>query len=304
MMSNSDRPILIAGPTASGKSSLACELARLTHGCVINADALQVYSCWRILTARPSDREMETVPHRLYGHVGMDEAYSVGSWLRDLKPVLDECSSRGLRPIIVGGTGLYLTALTTGLSDIPPVPLSVREEADRIFADDPWRFARDLRERDPGTVSVIDIDNPARTRRAWEVLEATGVGLSAWHASPKVPILPTDETRAFVLDAPAAWLEGRIRRRFEHMVSHGALDEIRLAIESGYDEAKPSCRILGARELVSVVDGSLSIPDAVEQAVTRTRQFAKRQRTWFRSKMSDWEHVEAGITAQELLDRS
>ena len=303
MMSDPGRPILIAGPTASGKSSLALQLARHTRGCIINADALQVYACWKILTARPSDQDMAICPHRLFGHVGMNEPYSVGGWLRDLKSVLADCRSRRQRPIIVGGTGLYLTSLTTGLIDIPETPRIVREEADRIRRESPTRFSEDLRKNDPETAGTIDICNPVRAQRAWEVLKATGIGLAEWHRTPHSPVLPTGSVHAFVIDATAEWLSPRITRRFEHMVAHGALDEVRSAMDSGFDRRKPSCKALGAEELVSFVKGDLSLHDAIELATIRTRQFAKRQRTWFRNKMADWERVPAGVCAGVLSQR-
>lgn len=303
MMSAPGCPILIAGPTASGKSSLALELARHTHGCIINADALQVYACWKILTARPGDQDMAICPHKLFGYVGMNEPYSVGRWLRDLKTVLVKCRSHDLRPIIVGGTGLYLTSLTTGLIEIPEIPRVVREEADRIRLETPARFSEDLLRYDPETAAAIDVRNPVRAQRAWEVLTATGTGLAQWHRTPQSPILPTSSARAFVITAAAEWLLPRIRSRFEHMVSHGALDEVRSALKSGYDRRKPSCKALGARELVSFVNGDLSLPEAIDQATIRTRQFAKRQRTWFRNKMADWECVAAGISAKDLILR-
>ena len=303
MMNEPGRPILIAGPTASGKSSLALELARHTHGCIINADALQVYACWKILTARPGDQDMATCPHRLFGYVGMNESYSVGRWLRDLKSVLVKCRSKNLRPIIVGGTGLYLTSLTTGLIEIPGIPRVVRNEADRIRLETPARFSEDLLAYDPETANTIDIRNPVRAQRAWEVLTATGIGLAQWHRTPHSPVLPTVSARAFVLNATAEWLLPRIRSRFEHMVSRGALDEVRSAMEAGYDRRKPSCKALGASELVSFINGEHSLPEAIELATIRTRQFAKRQRTWFRNKMADWECVAAGISAKDLVPR-
>ncbi len=246
---------------------------------------------------------MATCPHRLFGYVGMNESYSVGRWLRDLKTVLVKCRSQDLCPIIVGGTGLYLTSLTTGLIEIPEIPRVVRDEADRINLETPNRFSEDLLMYDPETANTIDIRNPVRAQRAWEVLTATGIGLAQWHRTPHSPVLPTASARAFVIDATAEWLLPRIRSRFEHMVSNGALDEVRSAMESGYDRRKPSCKALGASELVSFVNGDLSLPEAIERATIRTRQFAKRQRTWFRNKLADWESVAAGTGAGGLIKR-
>ena len=168
-------PILIAGPTASGKSGLALTLAERFGGAIVNADALQVYASWQVLTARPDDAEQARAPHFLYGHIGLNQPYSVGHWLREVEACLALLQNQGLRPIIAGGTGLYFQALTRGLADIPAIPAEVRQEADRMMnASGEGAFTEYLRKEDPVTYSKIDIKNPARTQRAWEVLLATG----------------------------------------------------------------------------------------------------------------------------------
>jgi tRNA dimethylallyltransferase len=178
-----ERPVLIAGPTASGKSALAAEIVAKCGGVVVNADALQVYDCWRVLTARASVAEEAALPHRLYGHVGRDQAYSVGHWLRDVQGVLAE----GLRPVIVGGTGLYFTALTEGLAEIPPTPPDVRAEATAYLAA--AGLAAMIAGLDAATASRTDLVNPARVQRAWEVQRATGRGLASWQADTGAPLL-------------------------------------------------------------------------------------------------------------------
>ena len=176
-----EAPVLIAGPTASGKSALAAALAARDGRVVVNADALQVYGCWRILTARPSVAEEAALPHALYGHVAADQAYSVGHWLREVVALLD-------RPVvIVGGTGLYFRALTEGLAEVPPIPLAVREAGDALMRSDPAAMVAAL---DPATAARIDLANGARVQRAWEVLQATGRGLADWQAATPAPALP------------------------------------------------------------------------------------------------------------------
>ena len=273
-------PVLIAGPTAAGKSGLALAIAERQGGIIVNADALQVYDDWRVLTARPSAADEARVPHVLYGHVPGDTPYSVGAWLRDLEPHL-----AGARPIIVGGTGLYFTALTRGLADIPETPAAVRAEAmARIEAEG---FAALLAELDPATRARIDTQNPMRVQRAWEVLRATGRGLADWQDDTPPPRLPLADAQAFVIGADKDWLNPRIARRFQQMVAEGALEEAERQADR-FSPALPSSKAIGAAELVAHVKGEMSLDDAITAAVIQTRQFAKRQRSWFRANMRDW----------------
>ena len=286
-------PILIAGPTASGKSALALALASKCNGVIINADALQVYDHWHVLTARPSADDEAAAPHRLYGHVPAQETYSVGAWLRDLRKVQMEAENQGLRPIIIGGTGLYFSALTQGLASIPDVPPEIRARADMIFArEGAGGFARDLAERDPRSLERLDRNNPARLQRAWEVLEATGVGISAWQARTGPPLMELADTVPIVLDADRDWLANRIAARFDVMLDAGALDEVRRWQGRALPRSLPAARALGAPELLEFLDGKLTLDTAVEKAVTATRQFAKRQRTWFRNRMDGWHRID------------
>ena len=286
------RPILIAGPTASGKSSLALEIASALGGVIINADALQVYAGWRVLTARPSREDEMAHPHHLYGHVPMDVAYSVGQWLRDLKPVLEQ--SPAVRPIIVGGTGLYFSALTEGLVDIPPIPDDVRAEGDTIRRSAPEQFAKDLQNWDQVILSRIDQKNPARMQRAWEVYRATGTPLSAWQANTGPADLPLAEVTAICLRPDPDWLNRRIARRFAEMLDQGAIEECLAARAAGLRPEWPSARALGATELLAYADNEMSQATAMDRATIATRQFAKRQRTWFRSRMGEWSQFDIG----------
>lgn len=278
-----DTPVLIAGPTASGKSALAMEIAAAKGGVIVNADALQVFSDWRILTARPTKDDEARVAHRLYGHVPGDRAYSVGHWLRDVTPLLE-----GERPIIVGGTGLYFTSLTEGLAGIPPTPAAVREEADARMAEaGPGALLDDL---DPETAARIDRRNPVRIQRAWEVLRTTGRGLASWQDDTGPPLLPLRNAVAVVLDAPRDWLSPRIERRFDAMIAAGVLDEARRNA-LGWSASLPSAKAIGAAELIAHVRGELPLETARERTVTLTRQYAKRQRSWFRGRMSAWSWI-------------
>lgn len=290
------RPVLVAGPTASGKSALAAAIARHGGGVIVNADALQVFRCWRVLTARPSLVEEAALPHALYGHVPCDADYSVGAWLREVAPLL----AGGTRPILVGGTGLYLSALTVGLAVIPPVPPQVRAEAAARLAG--AGAAALLAELDPATAASIDQANPVRVQRAWEVWRATGRGLAAWQAETPRPVLPLAAAQPLLLEVPREILAARIAARFEAMLAAGALDEVRA--ESALDEGHahgargnprhPSARAIGAAELRAHLDGRLSLEAARDRAVTATRQYAKRQRTWFRARMHAWPRLALG----------
>ncbi len=280
------KPVLIAGPTASGKSGLALNIAQTQGGVVINADALQVYANWRILTARPAPEEEALAPHKLYGHIPGDQAYSVGDWLREVTELLQQ----DIRPIIVGGTGLYFKALTVGLADIPQTPDHIRETAMRRIAEEGSNAL--LAELDDATRSKIDTQNPMRVQRAWEVLHATGTPLVEWQKNTKPPLLPLADTTALCLDAPKEWLTPRIEQRFDLMLEQGALEEAR-ANAPTFSRDLPSAKTIGAAELIAYVNGEISLEDAREASIIQTRQYAKRQRTWFRANMGDWRHISA-----------
>lgn len=279
-----DAPVLIAGPTASGKSALALKIAQRLGGAIINADSMQVYAGWRILTARPSPEDKARAPHHLYGHVAQDADYSVGHWLRDVAPLLEA----GPRPIIVGGTGLYFTALTEGLAEIPPIPPFVRAEADALRLG--GKLDQMIKALDSATRARVDLQNPMRVQRAWEVLRATSRGLADWQDATAPPLLPLKRCHALLLDADRDWLNARIAHRFESMLAAGALDEVSAnlaAMQTGHLSAKA----IGAPELAAHLRGEMSLNEATEAATIATRQFAKRQRTWFRARMKDWQRI-------------
>lgn len=275
-----DRHLLIAGPTASGKSALAMQVARDQGGLIVNADALQIWSCWRVLTARPSAQDEAALPHALYGHVTPDRSYSVGDWLRDLGALMDR------RLIIVGGTGLYLTALTEGLAYVPPTPPEIRAEGDALLARD-GGLDRMVAALDARTRDRIDLRNPARVQRAWEVLVNTGRGLADWQADTPPPMISADQATRIVLTSDRDWLADRIARRFDMMLSDGALDEAR-AVLPGWQPQAQWARAIGAPELIAHLQGNLALDEARERAIIATRQYAKSQRIWFRSRMKSW----------------
>lgn len=279
-----ERPVLIAGPTASGKSALAMEIAARDGRVIVNADALQVYDCWRVLTARPSREEEASLPHALYGHVGRTEDYSVGHWLRQASELLD-------RPVVVvGGTGLYFMALTEGLAQVPPIPAPIRAAADDLRLHD---LAAMIQSLDAETREKIDLANPARVQRAWEVLQTTGQGLAVWQAATPRPLLPLSQAEAIVMRPSVDWLNRRIDLRFDQMIATGALEEVRANL-CDWDPTRPSSRAIGAPELHAHLAGELSLSEAVERAKLASRQYAKRQRTWFRNRMKSWRELSLG----------
>jgi tRNA dimethylallyltransferase len=287
--------VLIAGPTASGKSRLAAEMAIRLDGVVINADSMQVYRELRLLTARPSADDEAAAPHRLYGHIAACERYSVGRWLADVAAMLAEARGRGLVPIVVGGTGLYFKALTEGLSTIPPIPAEVRaavaDEADGV--ETPALHAR-LAGRNRRDADTIRPSDRARILRALEVFTATGRSLAEWNEGRAVPLVDPAAVERHVLDIDRALLHARIGERTEAMVTGGALAEAEALAALGLDPAASPMKAIGVRELLAHAAGDLSLDEAVAAMKTETRRYARRQLTWFRNQMADWPRMRVG----------
>ncbi len=281
--------ILIAGPTASGKSAAAIALAEALGGVVINADSMQVYREARILSARPSDEDMRRAPHALYGHVSVHAPYSAGRYREDAAAAL--AAVRDRVPIFTGGTGMYFEALTDGLSDIPPVPIAIRA-AVRVLRDGigAEAFHAELAKRDPQSAVRLRASDTQRTLRAFEVFEASGKPLSHWQAHKGTPLLTGNIARV-VLSPPRAALHARINARFDAMLAQGAMAEARAL--TGIDPMHPAAKILGRRELLAAVSGQISQAEAATLAKAATRQYAKRQLTWFRNRFSGWRWVES-----------
>lgn len=292
--------VMVAGPTASGKSALALALAEQAGGTVINADSMQVYGDLRVITARPTPAEEARAPHRLYGHVDAAENYSVGRWCVDVGAALGAAQRAGRLPILVGGTGLYFHTLTTGLAPIPDVPDDVRRHW-RARAEDlgPAGLHAALAARDPLTASRLRPSDPQRLVRALEVLDATGIALSEWQGSERKPVVdPTDAIR-LVVAPDRAVLYSRIDARFEQMLAEGALDEVASLARRALDPALPIMRALGARPLMSYMAGEISREQATARIQTDSRRYAKRQLTWARHRMTDWTWLS---TPEQALD--
>jgi tRNA dimethylallyltransferase len=283
--------VLIAGPTASGKSAAALALAERIGGALINTDSMQVYMEARILSARPGESEMARAPHFLFGHVSAHERYSAARFAEDAASAFAQARAAGRVPIFVGGTGLYFSTLTEGIADVPRVPsgirLAVKTARDRLGAE---AFFAELARRDPRTAARLRASDTQRTLRAWEVMEATGRPLSEWQTAAPKPLLAGLVLAKFVVSPPREKLHRRIGARFDAMVAAGALDEaMRLA---GVDPTLPSAKILGRRELLAVGTGQITLEEAKTQAKAATRQYAKRQLTWARHRMADWRWAE------------
>ena len=281
---SSETPILITGQTASGKSQLALQIAEKRDRVIVNADAIQVYRNWRILTARPSIAEEALATHMLYGHIAAQIEYSVGHWLKDVQKILNIYPN----PIIVGGTGLYFSSLTNGLIDIPDIPAQIRSEAkSRIQSDG---FESLIEEIDPETIKKIDKNNPVRIQRAWEVMKATGRGLISWHRETPKPVLELKNCEKILVDGDAFIINNRISSRFDRMLDNGLLEEASKNF-STWDQKNPSSKAIGAKELMAFLNDDISMEQLKEKVVVATRQYAKRQRTWFRSKMKSWKKL-------------
>ena len=296
--------ILIAGPTASGKSAVALALAEELGGTIINADSMQVYRDLRVITARPRPAEELRVPHMLYGHVDAAENYSVGRWCVDVSAALDEVKRSERLPIIVGGTGLYFKALTRGLSAIPPIPSQIRANVrERLEADGTAALYAELRNRDPTSAQRLMPNDRARVSRALEVILATGRSLTDWHRDGMKPVLEPDRAVKTFLDVDRAVLYRRIDARFEAMLAAGALDEVRALNRRGLDPALPAMKAHGVPWLIRHVRGEIDLAAAAAEAKRDTRRYSKRQATWFRNQLSDWTWV-AGESAADAIRRA
>ncbi|HEY1708870.1 MAG TPA: tRNA (adenosine(37)-N6)-dimethylallyltransferase MiaA [Rhizomicrobium sp.] len=284
--------VLIAGPTASGKSRAAIELARQIDGVVINADSMQVYREGRILTARPTESDTALAPHLLYGHVGAHDAYSAGRFQTDAGHALKEARAAGRVPIFTGGTGLYFDVLVNGIAEIPSVSATIRKAVATHRAEiGEDAFFAELTKRDPKIAGELKPGDSQRVLRAYEVFEASGLPLSHWQTQPGDPVLGGMRLAMFVLDVPRKELRERIAARFDTMVETGAMEEA-LALRD-LDPTLPAAKIIGRRELIAVHDGRMALDAAKTLAVTATGQYAKRQDTWFRNRMAGWHRIDA-----------
>jgi tRNA dimethylallyltransferase len=295
--------ILIAGPTASGKSALALRLAARLGGVIVNADSMQVYRDLRIITARPTPEEERSVPHRLYGHVDAGVNYSTGQWLRDVAPAIVEAKTGGRAAIIVGGTGLYFKALTSGLAAVPAIPTEIREDVRaRIRTEGAPTLHAELMRRDPATARRITVNDRSRISRALEVVEATGRPLSDWHREGLPPLIAPERAAKVFVTCERKELVARIEARFAAMLKAGALDEARALAARHLDPLLPAMKAHGVPWLIRHLNGEISLEEAGAGTVMDTRRYAKRQHTWFRNQMKDWPGA-AGEEAEKALER-
>ncbi len=286
--------MLIAGPTASGKSALALELAAKLGGVIINADSMQVYRDLRVITARPTLQEEARQPHKLYGHVDAAENYSVGRWLRDAQTALDEAKAAGRMPIMVGGTGLYFMALTRGLAAVPPIPADIRAAVrGRLENEGVAPLYAELTERDPASAQRLMPGDRSRITRALEVVLATGRSLSDWHREGMPAVLGPVRAAQFFLDVDREELARRIDMRFDSMLAGGALAEVERLAARGLNPMLPAMKAHGVPWLIRHLRGEIGLDEAAEGGKRDTKRYTKRQATWFRNQMPDWHWLKA-----------
>ena len=279
--------ICIGGCTASGKSSFALELSKYVENpVIINTDALQIYECWEILTDRPSVKKPE---HALYGHVSCSKNYSVGEWVKDVKEIFDLNSEKSKTFIFVGGTGLYFNALLNGFSQIPQVPKDIREFADSC---DLKFFLEYLKKNDPNIIEKIDIKNKRRVQRAWEVLKSTGKSILYWQSKNTSPLVPSSDALLLLVEIEKKWLTDRISARVSCMLENGVIKEVEKVYKTCWDIKLPFSKAIGAKDIVNHLNDKITFENLAQNIEIKTRQFAKRQRTWHRNYMKDWTSID------------
>jgi tRNA dimethylallyltransferase len=295
--------ILITGPTASGKSALAVRFAKKCNGVVINADSMQVYDTLRVLSARPAEEEMEGVPHHLYGHVPATTAYSTGEWLRDVTALLRTIRDAGKVPVFVGGTGLYFKALTGGLSDMPEIPQEIRCDVRlRLKEEGPEALHAELSGKDAVVAETLEVRDGQRIVRALEVLQATGRSILEFQGKQGPMIVDPDRSLKFVVLPDRALLHERINQRFEKMLEQGAIEEVQALMAQNPAADLPVMKAIGVREIADMLDGGMTRNDVVERASALTRQYAKRQMTWFRNQMDEtWRRIDGSPSSLQSL---
>jgi tRNA dimethylallyltransferase len=280
--------IVIAGATASGKSARALDLAVRSDGVVINADASQLYADLRILTARPAPADEAAAPHRLYGIVDAGDACSAARWAARATAEIDAAHAAGRLPILTGGTGLYLQTLLDGVAPVPPVPDNIRST---VRALDPETLTAALAVEDPAMAARLHPNDRQRRARALEVVRATGRSLLDWQAEPGTGLAAHLDVHAFVLDVPRAELHARADARFDAMLAAGALDEVRALAARRLDPALPAMKAIGVPPLLAHLAGDMPLADARIRAILDTRQYIKRQDTWFRNRVPNWKRL-------------
>lgn len=291
--------ILLAGPTASGKSALALRLAEQCNGIVINADSMQVYDVLRILTARPGDEDLQRADHRLYGHVSPASVYSTGEYLREVEQLGQELEGRRL--IFVGGTGLYFRSLIEGLSTMPDIPADIRNHwRDQLLKRGPEELHGELARRDPAMAEILKSGDSQRIVRAMEVIAASGISILDWQKIKNTPLIDVHSAKMCVLVSERGQLIERISRRFDTMVRVGALEEVSALLDMELDPAVPAMKAIGVRELGEALAGQRDMDEAINLAKIATRQYSRRQTTWFRNQFGpDWRRLD--VTSESDL---
>ncbi|AVX03992.1 tRNA dimethylallyltransferase [Maritalea myrionectae] len=288
------RALLIAGPTASGKTAYAIERAKPEGALIINTDSMQVYDVLNALTARPSADELAQAEHKLFGHVSPAQRYSTGGWLNDVAPLVDDAAASGRMLIFVGGTGLYFDALINGFAQIPEIPQEVIQEVEAVIQPmGEAERAAFIAAKDPKMAARLQAPDPQRVARAISVMEATNRSLADWQDDDNAPsLLEGWSLEKTVLNPERDLLRARIAKRFSMMMDGPAMEEVKALLALNLDPSLPAMRAIGVPELSAVLRGEMSLDEATEKAVTATRQYAKRQRTWFRTRMKDWHWID------------
>jgi tRNA dimethylallyltransferase len=303
MMQNLERDldaILITGPTASGKSALAVKLAQRHGGVVINADSMQVYDTLKVLTARPDEADMEGIEHFLYGHVPAGQPYSTGAWLREAEALVMRLRGEGRLPVFVGGTGLYFKALTGGLSDMPAIPAAIRTRLrERLKEVGPEALHAQLAARDPETAAQLRPSDGQRIVRALEVIEATGKPIRLYQQAHGPVVVDPSRAQKIVVLPERTLLHSRIDRRFEAMLAGGAVEEVRALLALKLSPDMPVMKAIGVQQIAAMLRGEMSEAEVIASGSAATRQYAKRQMTWFRNQLDEsWQRIE---TPNELV---
>ncbi len=297
------RAILIAGPTASGKSALAIEVAEALDGVIVNADSMQLYSELSVVTARPPQADLERVPHRLYGVLPAERAFSTGDWLRLVEQQLAEIQAEGKVPVFVGGTGLYFKALTEGFAELPDIVPDVRAGCRRLAEEGGIDAVRtEIRPLDPEAADALQ--DLQRLTRALEVVKSTGRTLASWQEEAHgAPLLSADQAVRFVLAPPRPWLHERIALRASLMLQGGAIEEVRQLLDLRLPTELPAMRAIGVKEVAALLAGDVDKAEAERLLTVATRQYAKRQETWFRNQMADWTRIDPSADTPHRLSR-
>ncbi|MDG2355100.1 MAG: tRNA (adenosine(37)-N6)-dimethylallyltransferase MiaA [Paracoccaceae bacterium] len=288
------RAICITGCTASGKSKIATQLASIRPSVIINADSIQVYECMRILSSRPTEEDFGELENRLYGHIKCGSEYSVGKWLEDARAAIDYAYRKKKIPIIVGGTGLYFSALINGLALIPSISKETREKSDNLRKNCPDIFLHDLKIKDSMTYDNIDKRNFTRVQRAWEVLTDTGYGISYWQQTKGIPLLNKHEFQSFIISCDQLILRDNILKRSHKMFEQGIDNEVKCILNSNFNSnpLHPAHKAIGFAEVGKYIAGTLAREQAIDMINVKTRQYAKKQRTWFRNQLPSWQVLE------------